>query len=268
MHGWICLHLWRSEAFGIKLEAQWNPPCVRLCANIGFSSCWLFIAKLKVSVTAEDGGWTEIWYLCTQAQSPVSLSHTHKQSQREITSLFPAHAHSPSACQDASKQAPVYWHETTWMLFSDIGDILFYSSAQDNLNIPLAGRHSVFFLFHWGAQKSSHYLPLSAKMQKDTEREERGERGARILLGTLNNSVNQALRKAEQVKIFVCFPQWQFQRDVNTRPLTLKGYNTTHCFFYTHSIAVGEMLYGSTICFALWWILVWNEMHAGRSHDM
>lgn len=230
----------------------------------------MLVVYCKTKSQCHSRGWRMDWDLISVysgTESCLSLSHTHKQSQREITSLFPAHAHSPSACQDASKQAPVYWHETTWMLFSDIGDILFYSSAQDNLNIPLAGRHSVFFLFHWGAQKSSHYLPLSAKMQKDRE-SEREERGARTLLGTLNNSVNQALRKAEQVKIFVCFPQWQFQRDVNTRPLTLKGYNTTHCFFYTYSIAVGEMLYGSTICFALWWILVWNEMHAGRSHDM
>ena len=123
----------------------------------------------------------------------------------------------------------------------------------------------LFFVSLRGSEKQS----LSSSECKDAERQrnrerererererrererEREERGARTLLGTLNNSVNQALRTAEQVKIFVCFPQWQFQRDVNTRPLTLKGYNTTHCFFYTFSIAVGEMLYGSTICFAL-----------------
>lgn len=267
MHVWICLHLWRSEAFGIKLEAQWNPPCVRLCANIWFSSCWLFIAKLKVSVTAEDGGWTEIWYLCTQAQSPVSLSHTHTNRAREKSQASSLHMHILHQPAKMPANKPLFTdmkqHEC---FFQTSGTSFFIHQRRTTWIFHWQEGTVSFFCFTEGLRKAV-IIFLWVQRCRKTQRE-RGERGARTLLGTLNNSVNQALRKAEQVKIFVCFPQWQFQRDVNTRPLTLKGYNTTHCFFYTYSIAVGEMLYGSTICFALWWILVWNEMHAGRSHDM
>lgn len=186
----------------------------------------------------EDGLRSDI---CVLRHRVLSLSLTHTQTE-------PERNHKPLPCTCTFSISLPRCQQTSPCLLT-----------WNNMNAFFRHRGHPFLFISAGQPEYS----TGRKTQRES-----GERGARTLLGTLNNSVNQALRKAEQVKIFVCFPQWQFQRDVNTRPLTLKGYNTTHCFFYTHSIAVGEMLYGSTICFALWWILVWNEMHAGRSHDM
>lgn len=228
----------------------------------------MLVVYCKTKSQCHSRGWRMDWDLISVysgTESCLSLSHTQTEPERNHKPLPCTCTFSISLprCQQTSP-CLLTWNNMNAFFRHRGHPFLFISAGQPEYS---TGRKAqcLFFVSLRGSEKQS----LSSSECKDAERHrERGERGARTLLGTLNNSVNQALRKAEQVKIFVCFPQWQFQRDVNTRPLTLKGYNTTHCFFYTHSIAVGEMLYGSTICFALWWILVWNEMHAGRSHDM
>lgn len=205
---WQCMHVCTVCVWVCEEPTMPNQTvCVWHCMPI-FDFFIMFNVHCQNKSQCHSRQWTEMCYLCTQAQIPHSHSHTHTHTH---PSLFPTHAHFPSSCQDASKQTPVYWHETTEMSFFQTLETSFFIH-QDKTTWILHWQECM--VFYWGARKNKHCFPFSAKMKKDTDRE-RVKRRARALLGMLNNSVNQALRTAWQVKIFVCLPQSQFQSNVN-----------------------------------------------------
>ncbi len=170
----MCVCLYMCEE--LKLLASNVIPicqCVTLYANIWvFSSCWLFIAKTKLNVMADDGLRCVICVLRHRVLTPAlshTHTHTHRASKRERSQASSLHMHIFHHLAKMPANKPLFTdikqHE---YLFSETVDIHFYSSAPDNLNIALVEMHGVLLK---GSEKSTHYIPLSAKMQKDMARE-------------------------------------------------------------------------------------------------
>lgn len=198
-------------------------------------------------------------YLCTQAQSP--LSNRHADTQR---SLFPTHAHLPSSCQDDSKQTPVYWHETTWMLFLGHWGHLFFPpfflSVQDILGITLAWMHGALLR---GWEKLWVFILMSVQRCRKTEDKEQRE-CSWSPFGNVKQFTKSGIKSSIVGQNMCLLSSESVSKGHKQPPTHSEGlkYNIFPLYF---NIMADEILCGSK--FTFWWLVVIWEIQEVIMHN-
>lgn len=170
-------------------QPEWDSVCQYLSVVI-----ILFIAKTKVNVMAENGVRCVI---CVLRHTHI---HTHRAGMRDHKPLSSTCIFSIILPEHRQINC-VYWHDSTQTPLFSLR--LFQTDIVDSFSLFIRSEPGHVWCLTEMLRKAV-IIPFSTQMQKDIDGARRGR--ATGLLGMLNNTVNHALRAAQQVKVFVCLP--------------------------------------------------------------
>lgn len=120
-------------------------------------------------------------------------------------------------------------------------------------------------VFYWRAQKSSHYIPLSAKMQKDIdgERKQESQRPVGNVKQFSKSGINNSIA-GQNICLLASVP---VSKLCEHSPIDIEGLQYNLILFLYSQYYDWRSAPWFHHLFALWWTLVRYEMHAKRGHD-